>query len=143
MQNVEKVSCELCDGSAQLEEFGFAVAPCPDCNPSATVKPDLTVEPVSNRYKFKDGECHLCWACGALPIDGGLQAWEKLPWIVTLSESGGWRFLIDSRDPNNPDMFSGFKINAHGSIGKGITLTTGSGGRINLHRSHFMEDLPA
>jgi hypothetical protein len=65
-----------------------------------------------------------------------------LPWIVTLKSSGGWRFLVDRRDPQNPDLFSGFKIDNHGSIGRGPSLTTGGGGRLNLHRSHFCEHLP-
>ena len=83
-----------------------------------TVKYCLTVEPVSNAYKF-----------GALP------------WLVTMKESGGWRFLIDSRDPDNRDMFSGFKINAHGKISE-KSLTTGEGWRYNYHRSYFIEELP-
>lgn len=62
-----------------------------------------------------------------------------LPRVVTLKDSGGWRFLIDRQDPNNPDMFSGFKIDANGSIGQGPSRTTGEGGRLNLHRSHFEE----
>lgn len=62
-----------------------------------------------------------------------------LPRIATLKESGGWRFLIDRQDPNDPDMLSGFKIDRNGSIGNGPSLTTGSGGRLNLHRSHFEE----
>lgn len=62
-----------------------------------------------------------------------------LPRIATLKESGGWRFLIDRQDPNNPDMLSGFKIDINGSIGNGPSLTTGEGGRLNLHRSHFEE----
>lgn len=62
-----------------------------------------------------------------------------LPQIATLKNSGGWRFLIDRQDPNNPDMLSGFKIDRNGSIGDGPSLTTGEGGRLNLHRSHFEE----
>lgn len=84
-----------------------------------------------------------CHSCGALQCDWVNNPWGHLPWIVTLAESGGWRFLIDQRSPDNRDMFSGFKIDANGSIGKGPSLTTGSGGRLNLHRSHFIEDLPA
>lgn len=60
-----------------------------------------------------------------------------LPRVATLKNSGGWRFLIDRQDPNNPEMFSGFKIDRNGSIGDGPSLTTGEGGRLNLHRSHF------
>lgn len=151
MQDKENASCAKCDDTGFLDYRGFSMTACPWCN--STVKENLTVgsgvkdclttEPVSNRYKFDDGEIHLCWACGALPCDGGLQSWEKLPWIVTLKESGGWRFLIDSRYPDDPDMFSGFKISNHGKIMAQPTLTTGSGGRLNLHRSYFMEDLPA
>lgn len=85
---------------------------------AADVKEHLATEPVSPPYKF-----------------------GPLPWIVTMSESGGCRFLIDSRDPENRDMFSGFKINAHGKIGE-KSLTTGDGGRYNYHRSYFIEELP-
>lgn len=105
----------------------------------ATVNQDLTVEHVRNRYKLGEP----CGACGGLPGDWAFDPWENLPWIVTLSESGNWRFLIDRRDPVNCDMFSGFKIDGMGSIGDGISQTTGNGGRLNLHRSYFMEDLPA
>ena len=93
-----------------------------------TVKQSLTVE-----------SCH---ACGALPCDWVNNPWSSMPWVVTLKESGGWRFLIDSRDQQNPVMFSGFKIDRYGSIGNGTSLGSGSGGRLNLHRSYFIEDLP-
>jgi hypothetical protein len=104
-----------------------------------TVKPDLTVEPVSNRYKLGQG----CGSCGALPSDWANDPWENLPWIVTMNYAHFPRFLIDRRDSDNRDMFSGFKINRLGSIGEGISLTTGAGGRLNLHRSYFLENLPA
>jgi len=94
---------------------------------TGTDRKNLTVEP--------------CYACGALPVDQTENPWSQLPWIVTLKNSGNWRFLIDRRTANL-DIFSGFKVNAYGSIGDGISLTTGSGGRLNLHRSHFVEDLP-
>lgn len=96
---------------------------------TGTVKKTLTVE--------------CCHSCGGLPIDWVNNPWARLPWIVTLKESGNWRFLIDQRSAENPDMFSGFKINRHGSIGDGISRTTGAGGRLNLHRSYFVEELPA
>lgn len=83
----------------------------------------------------------LCHACGALPCDWGDNPWAQLPWIVTLNDSGNWRFLIDRRTANL-DVFSGFKIDAYGSVGDGISRTTGAGGRLNLHRSFFVEDLP-
>ena len=106
---------------------------------AATVKQDLTVEPVRNRYKLGEP----CGACGGMPGDWAFDPWENLPWIVTMNYAHFPRFLIDRRDSANRDMFSGFKINRHGSIGEGISLTTGSGGRLNLHRSYFLEDLPA
>jgi hypothetical protein len=151
MPSEKNPNCERCGVAAYLTNGVYAMENCPLCFPTieqssivaATVKEFLTVEPVSNHYKFNDGDVHLCWACGALPCDGGLQSWEKLPWVVTLKESGGWRFLIDSRDPENSDMFSGFKINNHGKIMAQPTLTTGSGGRLNLHRSYFEEVLPS
>lgn len=101
-------------------------------------------EPVSYRYKLgEDGNGQGCFACGCGPIDFIQDPWASLPWIVTLKESGHQLFLIDRRDEKNTDMFSGFKIIGNGSIGNGISATTGSGGRLNLHRSHFEEDLPA
>ncbi len=108
----------------------------------ATVKKSLTVEPVRYRYKMGgDGNAQGCYACGSPPIDWCDDPWGKLPWIVTLKDSGNWRFLIDRRDHVNPDMFSGFKINNYGNIGN-ASRTTGEGGRLALHRSHFIEDLP-
>jgi hypothetical protein len=103
-----------------------------------TAKLSLAVEPVSNRYKLGQP----CGACGGMPGDWAFDPWKNLPWIVELSGSGNGRFLIDRRNAVNRDMFSGFKINGHGSIGDGIAQTSGNGGRINLHRSYFMEDLP-
>jgi hypothetical protein len=95
---------------------------------TGTVKQNLTVE--------------CCHSCGALPVDWVNNPWSELPWIVTLKDSGKWRFLIDQRSAENPDMFSGFKIDGRGSIGDRISQTTGAGGRLNLHRSFFVEDLP-
>lgn len=92
---------------------------------------------------MKNLEFESCHSCGALPCDWTNNPWRELPWIVTLKDAGGWRFLIDQRSNENRDMFSGFKINASGSIGDGISKTTGEGGRLNLHRSYFVEDLPA
>lgn len=68
---------------------------------------------------------------------------DTFPIIATMVGSGGHRFLIDQQDVANRDMFSGYKINRAGSIGNGITLTTGSGGRLSFHRSYFVEELPA
>lgn len=96
-------------------------------------------EPVTNTYKFDD----VCHCCGAWPIDQAENPWDKLPWIVTLKESGGARFLIDLRVVGNRDMFSGYMIDRNGSIGDGRSLTTGAGGRLNLHRTYFNEDLPS
>lgn len=87
-------------------------------------------------------ERESCHSCGALPCDWTSDPWGTLPWIVTLKESGQWRFLIDQRDEANRDMFSGFKIDLRGSIGEGPSRTTGAGGRVNLHRSYFIEGLP-
>lgn len=86
-------------------------------------------------HPFSDGDIHLCWACGALPCDGGVEAWRRLPWVVTKKDSGGWRFLIDSRDPENSDMFSGFYLCTDGRLGEAMQ-------RYNYHRSHFEEALP-
>ena len=96
------------------------------------------VEVVSNRYRLGQG----CGSCGALPSDWVDDPWRILPWIVTLKDSGNSRFLIDRRDLINREMFSGFKINAKGCIGDGISLMSGNGGRLNFHRSYFLEDLP-
>lgn len=96
---------------------------------SATVKENLTVEPVSNRYKFGGS----CFSCGALPADQIENPWERMPWIVTKRESGGSRFLIDGRDDDNPDVFTGFAMSVHGKLGKL---------RYVFHRSHFEEELP-
>jgi hypothetical protein len=98
--------------------------------PFATVKQSLTVEPVSNRYKLADN----CFVCGALPGDQCEDPWGKLPWIVTKRDSGGWRFLIDGRDPDNRDVFSGYYLSTEGKVGSV---------RYNFHRSHFLEELPA
>jgi len=91
--------------------------------------------------KFPSGETSSCWACNALPCDGGLESWERLPWIVTLRGTAEQRFLIDRRDPDNPDMFGGLLINGNGSVYRKC-LTTGETGRRNFHRSHFEEELP-
>ena len=147
MPNEENPNCERCGGCGLLDQWGYAMENCPMCFPAieqssivaAAVKSGLAVEPVSNRYKLGQG----CGSCGALPSDWANDPWENLPWIVTLAESGNWRFLIDRRDPINRDMFSGFKINRLGSIGDGISWGSGAGGRLNLHRSYFLEDLPA
>jgi hypothetical protein len=138
MPKEKKVNCEDCQDTGVYDYHGFSVDICISCNDNLTVKQDLTVEPVSNRYKLGQP----CGGCGGMPGDWAFDPWESLPWIVTLSESGNWRFLIDRRDAVNRDMFSGFKIDGHGSIGDGISQMSGNGGRINLHRSYFIEDLP-
>lgn len=79
----------------------------------------LTVEPVSNRYKL-----------------------GELPWIVHFDMTHRPRFLIDGRDPDNTDMFLGYRVGGTGAVVK-QSLTTGEGGRLAFHRSHFVEELPA
>lgn len=139
--------CKSCDASpnekhsSDCERFG-AVALQRQGNGQTFDSAVADRHGVKNQYTFNDKEIHLCWACGSLPCDWGETPWGSLPWIVTLKESSWRRFLIDRRDAGNPDMFSGYVINALGSIGDGISLGTGSGGRLNLHRTHFIEELP-
>ena len=96
---------------------------------SATVKENLTVEHVNNRYRFSGP----CFCCGALPADQVNNPWGQVPWIVTKKKSGGIRFLIDDRDEDNPDVFTGFAMSVHGKLAKL---------RYAFHRSHFEEELP-
>lgn len=101
--------------------------------------------PVADRQEVKEmytKKLESCPSCGALPCDWVENPWTDLPWIVTMRESGNRRFLIDRRDQTNRDMFSGYLISGAGTIGDGISLGTGSGGRLNFHRSHFFEELP-
>ena len=139
MPSKKKVNCEECQDTGVYDYHGFSMDICMKCNGSPTVKEDLTVEPVSNRYKLGQG----CGSCGALPSDWANDPWENLPWIVKMNYAHFPRFLIDRRDPVKRDMFSGFKIDRLGSIGDGISWGSGAGGRLNLHRSYFLEDLPA
>lgn len=103
-----------------------------------TVKESLTVEPVRDRYRFRDN----CFACGALPGDQCEDPWQSLPWVVHFDLAHRPRFLIDGRDPSNPDMFHGYRINGDGTVAR-RSPGTGQGGRLGFHRSHFVEDLPA
>ncbi len=108
----------------------------PTVNKSLTVASDvkesLTTDPVSNRYKFADS----CFACGSLPCDQTENPWQSPPWVVHFDMAHFPKFLIDGRDPDNPDMFLGYRVSRQ-------SLTTGQGGRLAFHRSHFAEDLPA
>jgi hypothetical protein len=74
-----------------------------------------------------------CFGCGALVSDQVKNPWGAMPWIVTKRESGGIRFLIDGRDEDNPDVFTGFAMSVHGKLAKL---------RYAFHRSHFEEELP-
>lgn len=130
MPNAEKVNCDKCQGTGTADFAGFGLDTCRWCDGKGTIEQSSIVE-----HPFSGGDVHLCWACGALPCDGGVEAWRKLPWVVTKKESGGWRFLIDSRDPENRDMFSGFYIRTDGRLGEKMQ-------RYNYHRSHFEEELP-
>lgn len=111
---------------------------------AATVEDFSTVAPTvkDRELKFPSGENSSCWACNALPCDGGLESWSRLPWIVTLRNSAGQRFLIDRRSSDNPDMFGGLLITGDGRVYR-QQLTTGETGRRNFHRSYFEEELPA
>lgn len=84
----------------------------------------------------------ICPACGALPCDQTSNPWAEMPWVVHFDIAPYPKFLVDGRDPNNADMFLGYKITGCGRISR-QSLTTGEGGRLAFHRSHFVETLPA
>lgn len=99
MPSGKNLNCERCGGCGLLDEWGFAMEPCPVCNPTvekssivaATVKPDLTVEPVSKPYKLdwtdQWDNCDVCECCGNL-VSGG-QLFNRLSLAVTMLYTEG------------------------------------------------------
>ena len=65
-----------------------------------------------------------------------------LPWLVTKTNSGGWKFLIDKKIKDDPPIYSGFYVSRHGDVNHEASMCSGAGGRYNYHASHFVEELP-
>lgn len=138
MSNETTSVCPSCGGDGQDGMAYVGAFSCGPCGGAGVVKKSLMTGTIKQNLMVE-----LCFACGALPIDQGDSPWAQLPWIVHFNRAGYPRFLIDRRDHANRDMFSGYAINGLGSIGDGISRGSGQGGRLNFHRSFFVEELPA
>lgn len=66
MQNVESMNCAKCDGTGFLDYRGFSMDSCCWCDGIGTVKQNLTVEPVSDRYKLDFDDLEQ-WALDGCP----------------------------------------------------------------------------
>lgn len=66
MSSKKKVNCEECQDTGVYDYHGFSMDICMKCSGSPTVKKDLTVEPVSNRYKL-DFDGLEQWALDGCP----------------------------------------------------------------------------
>lgn len=74
MPSKKKVNCEECQDTGVYDYHGFSMDICMKCNGSPTVKKDLTVEPVSNRYKLDFDDLER-WALDGCPegVSGKVQ----------------------------------------------------------------------